>query len=268
LHYPASDEFIEKFHTKVGLEDNFGRKLFDFNRAQISYQDENGRTINLNKGDAFPGTFESHFYRQVWQIERRASYISMQAGAHLVFPLNRYYPVVSGGLSTSLLFRKKVTSRLYTDLAADFSASHYSLVSLGKSPNLIDRDIRLEGKTYFTINVITKRNRVFSFGLLNNYHDAFLKGYIFVDTQDKYKNLGVSYLKSGEKWNGKTITEPVRLSKLTAASMYFFSIESFIFWNFKGKKSEFMFTMAEDYLVVNNAPDIQFGLQYTRRFGW
>jgi hypothetical protein len=50
--------------------------------------------------------------------------------------------------------------------------------------------------------------------------------------------------------------------------MYFFSIESFIFWNFKGKKSEFMFTMAEDYLVVNNAPDIQFGLQYTRRFGW
>lgn len=268
LHYLASDKFIEKFHTKVGLEDNFGRKLFDFNRAQIRYQDENGRTISLDKGDAFPGTLETHYYHSLWKIDKRASYLSMQGGAHLVLPLNRYYPEVSGGLSTSLLFRKKILPGFYTDLAADFSASHYSLLSSGKSPNLIDRDIRLEGKTYFTINVITKRNRVFSFGLLNNYHDAFLKGYIFVDTQDKYKNLGVSYLKSGEKWNGKTITEPVRLSKLTAASMYFFSIESFIFWNFKGKKSEFMFTMAEDYLVVNNAPDIQFGLQYTRRFGW
>lgn len=268
LHYLASDKFIEKFHTWVDLEDNFGRKLFDFNRAQVSYQDENGRTINLSKGNVFAGTFETHYYHSLWKIDRRASYLSMQSGAHLILPLNRYYPEVSGGLSTSLLFRKKIASRLYTDLAADFSASHYSLVSLGKSPNLIDRDIRLEGKTYLTINLVSKRNRVFSFGLLNNYHDAFLKGYIFVDTQDKYKNLGVSYLKSGEKWNGKTITEPVRLSKLTAASMYFFSIESFFFWNFKGKKSDFMFTMAEDYLVVNNAPDIQFGLQYTRRFGW
>lgn len=268
LHYLASDKFIEKFHTWVDLEDNFGRKLFDFNRAQISYQDENGRSINLSKGDVFAGTFETHYYHSLWKIDRRASYLSMQGGAHLILPLNRYYPEVSGGLSTSLLFRKKILPGFYTDLAADFSASHYSLISLGKSPNLIDRDIRLEGKSYFTINVITKRNRVFSFGLLNNYHDAFLKGYIFVDTQDKYKNLGVSYLKSGDKWNGKTITEPVRLSKLTAASMYFFSIESFIFWNFKGKKSEFMFTMAEDYLVVNNAPDIQFGIQYTRRLGW
>ncbi len=267
LHYLASDEFIEKFHTKVGLEDNFGRKLFAFNQAQIQYQDENGRTISIRKGEAFLGTFEVHYYRPVWQKEKRASYYSIQAGAHLTLPLNRFYPEVAGGLSTSLLFRKKIFPRFYTDLAGDFSLSHYSLLSLGKSINMIDRDVRFEGKTYLTFNFVSKRNRVFSFGLLNSYHDAFLKGYIFCDTQDEYKKLGVSYLKAGDVWDGTVVKEPVRLSKLTAASMYFFSIESFIFWNFKGKKSDFMFTVGEDYLVVNNAPDIQFGFQYTRRFG-
>ena len=96
----------------------------------------------------------------------------------------------------------------------------------------------------------------------------FLKGYLFSRTQDEYKDLGVSYLQPGEVWNGKTIKEVVRLSKLTAASMYFFSIRSFLFWKFTSSKSDFSFTVSEDYLVVNNAPDIQYGLQYTRRFGW
>ena len=268
LHYLASDEFIEKFHTQVGLDDNFGRKQFPFNQAHIQYQDENGRMINIRKGEAFLGTMEVHYYHSVWQKEKRASSYFIQAGAHLILPLNRFYPEVAGGLSASALFRKKIFPRFYTDLAGDFSISHYSLLSLGKSPDLIDRNVRLEGKSYFSFNFVSKRNRVFSFGLLNNYHDAFLKGYIFCDTQDKYKDLGVAYLKAGDNWNGTVVDEPVRLSKLTSASMYFFSIESFIFWNFKGKKSDFMFTIAEDYLVVNNAPDIQLGLQYTRRFGW
>jgi len=268
LHYLASDEFIEKFHTSIGLDDNFGRKLFAFNQAQIRYQDEDGKTIQINKGQAFLGTFDINYYHPIWQKEKRASYYSIQAGAHLTLPLNKFYPKVAGGLSTSLLFRKKIFPGFYADLAGDFSLSDYSLLSIGKSINMIDRNIRISAKSYIAFNLVSKRNRMFTFGLINNYQDAFLKGYIFSDTQDEYKNLGVSYLDSGDQWNGTVIKEPVRLSKLTAASMYFFSIKSYPFLSFKWGESDLTITAGEDYLVVNNAPDIQFGLQYIRKFGW
>ncbi len=268
LHYLASDEFIEKFHTSVGLEDNFGRKQFAFNQAQIQYQDENGKTIQINKGEAFLGTFDINYYHPIWRKEKRASYYSIQAGAHLTLPLNRFYPKVAGGLSTSLLFRKKVFSWFYTDLAGDFSLSDYSMLSMGKSINMIDRNIRISAKSYITLNFVSKRNRMFSFGMINNYQDAFLKGSVFNHTQDAYKNLGVSSLNKGDLWNGTVIKEPIRLSKLTAASMYFFSIKSYLLWSYKWGKSDLTLTAGEDYFVVNNAPDIQFGLQYIRKFGW
>ena len=268
LQFLASDKFIEKFHSRFGVEDNFNRKMFDFNRAQIRYEDENGKKINLDKGQFFLGTLDVNYYNSIWQIEKPTTCFTLQGGAHLTLPLNNYYPEVAGGLSVSTLFRQKIFPKFYTELAGEFAANHYSLVSLGQSINMIDRDIRLSGKLLVSFNFVSKRDKVFTIGILNNYQDAFLKGYIFCDTQDKYRDLGVSYLKEGDYWNGKVITQPVRLSKLTAASMYFFSIKSYLVIGCKGKKYDFTFTAGEDYLVVNNAPDIQYGFQLSRRIGW
>lgn len=268
IHSFASDKFIEKFHSRFGVEDNFNRKLFDFDRAQISYEDENGREINIEKGQAFAGTFDLNYYRSIYRLEKRNTLLALQGGAHFILPLNIYYPEVAGGLSMSSLFRQKMSPKLYTELAGEFSASHYSLFSLGKSINMIDRDIRLSGKFLISVNFLSKRDRVFTIGLLNNYQDAFLKGYIFCDTQDKYHDLGVAYLKAGDYWAGKTITQSVRLSKLTAASMYFFSIKSYLVIGWKARKYDFMFTAGEDFWVVNNAPDIQYGFQFSRRLNW
>ena len=175
IHYLASDKFIEKFHTWVGLEDNFGRKQFAFNRAQIRYQDENGKQIQIDKGNAFLGTFDVNYYKPLWQKEKRASYYSVQLGAHLTLPLNKFYPKVAGGVSTSLLFRKKIVPCFYTDLAGDFSLSHYSLLSFGDAINMINKDIRISAKTYLAINFVSKKNKVFSFGLANTYQDAFFE---------------------------------------------------------------------------------------------
>jgi len=268
MHYLVSDKFIEKFHTMVDLEDNFGRKVFDFDQAHILYRDENGRQIRIEKGDAFLGTLDVNYYKPIWQKQKRASYYSAQLGAHLALPLNNFYPKVSGGLSASLLFREKIFPRFYADVAGDFLLSHYALLGFGKSVNMIDRNIRISAKTYLALNIVSKKNRAFCFGLVNNYQDAFLKGYIFSNSQDEFQDLGVSYLQSGDIWEGAVLKGVVPLSKLTAASMYFFSIKSYLFLGFKVIKSDLMFTAGEDYLVVNNAPDIQFGVQYTRRFGW
>ena len=267
LHYFVSDKFIESIHTQVGIEDNFGRKLFPFNQAHLFYQDENGREISIDKGQAFLGTFDINYYRPIWKIERHTSYFSLQGGAHLSLPFNKYYQKVAGGISAGLLFRQKIFQRFYTDWAADCLFSDHSLASLSKAPNLIDRDIRLSAKSYIAFNLVSKSNRTFCFGLVCNYQDSYLKGNIFNITQDNYRDLGVSFLKAGDKWDGITVTKTPRLSKLTAASMYYFSLKPYFFWGLKGKNSDLIFTICEDYPLVNNAPDVQFGFQLTRNLG-
>ncbi|MFT7056448.1 MAG: hypothetical protein ACJAR3_002083 [Roseivirga sp.] len=62
LHYPASDKLIEEIHSAIGSEDNFGRKLYPFNSADISFEDEEGNNIRVSKGSSFLGTLDTHYY--------------------------------------------------------------------------------------------------------------------------------------------------------------------------------------------------------------
>ena len=267
IHYLASDDFVEWFHDKIGLHDNFERYHYIFNRAHISFEDESDNTLRIDAGEAFLGTFDIHYYKPLWRKENRASYHSFQLGAHMALPLNKYYPKVSGGISGSLLFRKRITPRFYADIAADFSLTHYSLAGSKDAVNIIDLKIRKAAKSYLSFNFVSKKNRVFYFGLINNYQDPLLDGYIFSMRQNKYKELGVYYLQPGDVWEGYEITEEFKHGKLTAASMYFFSIKSYIFMGFKAARGDFSFNVGEDYFSVNNAPDIQYGFRYTRTFG-
>jgi hypothetical protein len=131
---------------------------------------------------------------------------------------------------------------------------------------MIDRNIRFSGKANFAFNIVSKKNNVFCFGLLMNYQDAYMKGSVFSRTQDEFNDLGVSYMRHGDIWEGQVV-KVVPLSKLTAASMYFFSVKSYLYFGFKWIKSDLMLTAGEDYPVINNAPDIQLGIQYTRSIG-
>lgn len=265
MHYLASDNLIENIHSQFGTEDNFGRKLFPFNQAHIYYQDENERKISIDKGQTYLGTFDISYYKSIWQIERQTSYFSFQGGTQFTLPFNKYYPKVAGGISVGILFRKKIFPRFYTDLAGNCSLSHYSLVSLGKAPNLIDRDIRLSAKSHIAFNLLSKSDRTYCLGLICNYQDSYLNGNIFNITQDNYRDLGISFLKAGDNWDGNIVTKTPRLSKLTAASMYYFSLKPYFFFGLKGKYSDLIFTICEDYPLVNNAPDVQFGFQLTRK---
>ena len=265
IHYLTSDLFIEKFHRFVGL-DNFGRKYYEFNKAHILYRDEIGNQIRIEKDDAFLGTFDINYYLPLLQKEKQTSTFLAQVGAHLALPLNTFYPEVSGGLSGGVLYRQKLLPRYYIDLSGDIVLSHHSLLNPENTVNMIDREIRFSGKVNFANNIVWKKHRKLSIGLLLNYQDAYLQGYFFSRTQDEFKDLGVIYLKHGDVWEG-FVVDIVPLSKLSAASMYFFSIKSFLYVSYHWGKSKLVITGAEDYPVINNAPDIQLGFQYTRSFG-
>ena len=267
IHYLASDDFIEWFHDRIGLHDNFGRYQYVFNKAHIAFKDENNRSLRIDKGEVFAGTFDLHYYRPLWRKTNRASYHTFQLGVHAALPLNNYYQKITGGISGAFLYRKFFSPSFYTDLGGDFQITHQSLASFKEPVNMIDIRYRNSAKTFLSVNLISKNDKVFYFGLMNNYQDPFLSGYIFSRSQDKYNELGVLFLQPGEMWEGFEVKELFKHSKLTAASMYFFSIKSYIFVGFKGRKADFSFNVGEDYFSVNNAPDIQYGIRYTRTFG-
>ncbi|HCR89934.1 MAG TPA: hypothetical protein DIW50_05645 [Prolixibacteraceae bacterium] len=267
IHHLASDDFIEWFHDRVGLHDNFGRYQYIFDRAHIAFKDENNESIRIDEGDTFLGTLDLHYYRPLWRTVNPASYHTFQLGAHIALPLNKYYQKVAGGISGAFLYRKKFSPGFYADLGVDFQITHHSLVSLKETVNIIDHDFRSSAKSYLSFNFVSKKDRVFYFGVMNNYQDSFLDGYIFSHSQDKYDDLGVAFLQPGEVWEGFEVKEQFKHAKLTAASMYFFSVKSYIFMGFKAAKGDFSFNVGEDYFSVNNAPDIQYGFQYTRTFG-
>lgn len=265
LQYPASDRFIEWVHDNTGNEDNFSRRQFPFNEAHIAFTDENGKTIRINKGNTFLGTLDNHYYYPVWMHNGTSSFVTLQAGAHLALPLNKYYQKASGGVSGTFFYRKQFTQRFSFDAGLNGLVSANSLITFKESANIIDRHARLTTKVYLGVNFYKPaKDRTFYTGLLTNYQAPLLKGYIFSSSQDRYQDLGVSYLQPGDVWEGQEVTKSFKLSKLTAASMYFFSVKTYFVFGWKGSSGDFSFNIGEDLLTVNNAPDIQYGFSYVR----
>ncbi|GLB48760.1 hypothetical protein [Neptunitalea lumnitzerae] len=264
LMYPASDQFIEEVHDLIGKEDNFGRRLYPFNKAHIEFIDENNNSIRIDKGSAFLGTLDTHYWLPIWQSATKKHHASLQAGGHLGIPLNSYYPKVSGGISATAFYRQGFGTNFTMDFTLQGLTTHHALVNLGDAPKLIDRDLRNSFKLYMGCNFYkSKKNKTFFVGILNNYQDAYLKGYIYSGSQDQYENLGVSILRASDTWEGEDINSVFPLSKLTSASMYFFSIKTYFLIGTRSKKGDFNFTIGEDILSINNAPDIQYGISYS-----
>jgi hypothetical protein len=264
LHYPASDKLIEEIHSAIGSEDNFGRKLYPFNSADISFEDEEGNNIRVSKGSSFLGTLDTHYYYPLYLKNNKASSHTLQVGGHIAIPLNNYSPEVSGGFSATYFFRKKKTKTFSADVSLNGLLTHNAWVSLNtNTTNITDRNLRKNAKFYLGFNLYKPfKDRTFYLGLLNNYQDAFLEGSIYSTSQDEYENLGVRYLSAGDTWEGVTIEEPFNHSKLTPASMYFFSIATYLVIGRKTPKGDFSVTIGEDLQLVNNAPDIQYGISY------
>jgi hypothetical protein len=159
---------------------------------------------------------------------------------------------------------KKITKTFSADVSLNGLLTHNAWVSLNtNTTNITDRNLRKNAKFYLGFNLYKPfKDRTFYLGLLNNYQDAFLEGSIYSTSQDEYENLGVRYLSAGDTWEGVTIEEPFNHSKLTPASMYFFSIATYLVIGRKTPKGDFSVTIGEDLQLVNNAPDIQYGISY------
>ncbi len=262
INFLASDGFIEAFHTNFAVDDNFGRRLYQFDRAAIEFVDENGNRLRKEKEDVFLGVFDAHYYRDLFHLAKRKWQFDSQVAAHVSLPFNRLHRYIVPGVSTAFRTDYWLGPRSSVTFALDGGVTDQTFLKTGEGVHAIDWKYRKQLKSYIGVNFTSKKNNTFLLGILNNYQDPLLKGYYFTWDQTGYEEIGVKFLEEGDVWEGEPVSQEFWLAKLTPASLYYFSIKSYLVLGFHKKGHEFTCYIGEDMISINNAPDIQFGFQY------
>lgn len=262
MNFLVSDSFIEAFHSNFAIEDNYGRRLFPFNRASIQFDDEEGNSFRINKGDVFTSVMDAHYYYQLYTHKTQKRHFDLQLGTHLSIPLNQLHPYIIPGVSFGVRSDSRLGARSSFTYAIDVGITDQTFLKVGSGVKAIDWKYRKHAKTYLAWNLISKNKNTTVIGLLVNYQDPLMKGYYFTWDQTGYDEIGVDVLNEGDYWEGEPISREFYLSKLTPAALYYFSVKTYFLLGFHKNGHEFNIYCGEDLFSVNNAPDIQFSFQY------
>ncbi|MGV8136841.1 MAG: hypothetical protein AB2L20_16650 [Mangrovibacterium sp.] len=262
LNFLVSDYFIEEWHTAVAVEDNFGRRLYPFNRAAIEFEDDEGNIFRKDKGDIFLGVLDAHYYRQLYEAEGAKWHLSTQAGVHLSIPVNDFHRYLIPGINTGIRSDFLLGPKTSVTVAFDGGGSHQTFLKTGDGVRIIDRKLRIQSNFYAGVNVKT-RKRIAVFGILNQYQDPLMKGGRMDWNQTSYDRIGIQFLQEGDTWEGEPISQQFWLAKLTPAALYNFSFRTWFILGFHRVNRAFHIFVGEDMVSMNNAPDFQVGFQYS-----
>lgn len=261
LNFFVSDRFIEDWHSSVAVEDNFGRRLYPFNRALIEFEDENGKVFRKDKGDIFPGVADVHYYRGLYEADGAGWRLSTQAGFHVSLPLNDFHSYIIPGINAGIRSDFLLGPRSSLTLAFDGGMTFQNFLKTGEGMKAIDRKRRIVSNFYAGFNSQSKRG-IFVFGILNQYQDPLLKGGRMDWNQTGFDKLGIRFLQAGDVWEGQPLTQQFWLAKLTPAALYNFAVRTYFILGFNRDRRFFNIFVAEDMITINNAPDFQIGFQY------
>lgn len=258
----VSDSFIEAFHSNFAIEDNYGRRLYPFNRATLEFDDENGNVYRKEKSDVFATVVDAHYYRQLYHTKSNQFHLDSEVAAHLSIPLNHLHPYIIPGISFGVRTDYRMGTRSSLTFALDAGATDQTAIKVGNGVHAIDWQYRKVARGFLGYNIMSKRKNTTVVGLLINYQDPLMRGSTLTNGQSGYKSLGVRFLKEGDIWEGEPISQDFYLEKLTPAALYYYSIKTFFMLGFHKNGHEFNVYCGEDLFYVNNAPDIQFSFQY------
>ena len=262
LHYLVSDHFIEAFHSSFAVDDNYGRKLYPFNKANIQFIDEDGNKYRKDKGDWFTSVIDMHYYRQLYSRNTANTHILANGGLHLSLPLNSLHRYIIPGLSVGFRLDKLTSEKTSITLGGDLGITNPTFFKTGSSVKTIDQSFRQAYKIYFGANVAVSRKSVLQFGLLNNIQGALMKGGNNNWGQEGYDQIGIQFLEAGDIWEGEEISQEFWLARITPASLYYFSYKAYFVIGWQRKQHQFNFYIGEDFFYINNAPDFQIGFEY------
>lgn len=239
----TSDEGIEWFHTNVaGGEDPFGRRYYGLNQVNFTYQDRNGKTLNLNNNAFFIGGLEvSHYYYPKLAINQTKN-IYLNFGTHLGWNTSRFNASIDAGVSANAIKKFTLKNNYELNIAAGANLLRKNLINfkevidLGNNPYLAT----LEGE--IEITKYTKKGNFNAFGINYQAQSRYNKK----EEADYFKLLGKWREINGGWQNGVfTLYEP----QVTWNFIYTYGTPKFLLSLF-----------AKQDFLVNNVPDFQTGI--------
>ena len=238
----TSDDFIEWFHSNIaGGEDPFGRKYYGVNQVNIKYQDRNGNTLSLRKGQFFIAGLEmNHFYYPSISSLKEKN-IALNFGTHFGINTTQYNPSIDLGFSGNILkewlFNNNNQFRTGLGLAVlrKNTINFDSVVNLGNNPFLGSLEAMIEFTKY------SSKKNYHSFGVNYQIQSSFHKR----DEANYYQLIGLwKEIHSGWQNGFQKLYE-------------YQSAWSFLYTY--GHKKYKLSIYAKQDLYLNNSPDIQTG---------
>ncbi len=243
----SSDRLIEFFHSNIaGGEDPFARRVYGLDQVEMQYIDEEGRIIE-KQANAFvlPG-FEIHstYFIPSEFLNSQDFYINL--GSHLGVNTNAYNPSADFGISSTFIKQIPIKKNKRFQLGAGCSFTIPSFIRWGDAVNINNQSFVFTADWQLTYQVKKSKGRQWEIAL--NYHH-----------QNPYQNPkdldGIVLV--GERYSSHWHYAISHLyTSLTAWS---------IVYNYSCRQYAFSIYLTED-VKVNNAPDIQTGVQLSFPF--
>jgi len=241
VSFLTSDKFIEWFHSNIaGGEDPFARKVYGYNRADIRYTDENGRSFSLGNGDfRFTGFDLSYFYYPTFKsLEEKNIFINwgFQTGVNT----SKINPSIDLGLNSTINKLFKIGNKKQLDLSISGGALRQKAIALGEGVKIANKNYLLNAEILLSFQKQLSENHFFAIGSSYFIHSAY-------NRKDEFKTIILTGERISSHWH-------YALSHLYRTLTY-----NTLYMSYTVGKFSLSIYVKED-LLVDNAPDVQTGV--------
>jgi len=237
----TSDQFLEWFHSNIaGGEDPFARKYYGYYKANISYIDEDGESINLKSGDFLVPGIETHYYYYPDFNVTGTGGFFMNFGIHAGTNISRYNHTIDLGISSSTMKRFNFQNQRNLTLGFGLGFLKPGILQYGNRVNIFNNDFlySLEGEVAYLKKI--KDDTYYTVGLNYYYQNPY-------NRRKDFKYIVLTGDRITTHWH-------------YAMTHLYTSLQSWSLIFSYSRKRTILVYIRED-LKVNNAPDIQTGIE-------
>ncbi len=240
----TNDQSIEWFHSNVaGGEDPFGRRFFGMNQMTFSYEDRNGKSVNLrNNQFVFSGIEVNQFYYPSLFKEEKQVYVNF--GSHLGINTTRYNSTLDLGFSANIHKKWSLKNKNEFRLGIGIAGLRKGFVDFNDPVEFGNNLYLGSGEINFEFTKYTRKGNYHSFSgnyqLQTRYNKREEEDYFVLNGNDTWR-----LIHSGWHNGFSTLYET-----LTVYS---------IFYTYGRKNMSLSLYIQQDF-KLNNAPDLETGI--------
>lgn len=241
----TNDQTIEWFHSNIaGGEDPFGRRFFGTNQVNVSYQDRNGRQMNLSKNQFIFGGLEvSHHYYPNFFAEEKNIYVNL--GSHLGVNFSEFNQSVDLGVSANIHKKWQLQNKNELRLGMGLASLRKGMINFQENVDFGNNVFLGSGELSFEFTKYTQKG---------NYH-SFSFNYQFQTRYNKLEETEYYFLDGGTTW------QDIHQGWHNGFSTLYESLTVYsLIYGYQRKNFGLSLYVQQDF-KLNNAPDLQTGIQ-------